>query len=216
VGAIVNLADARAEHNRTAGLALVRGGPDQTINILRRWRGSSNLALSLFPEADPIPSPVLHLQLPHHHEVRASDVMLKRLHGTLSAAADAGPNDFAELLLTPGIGARTIEALAFVAEVVHGAPSRFSDPARFSLAHGGKDGHPFPVPIKVFDETIGVLKRAVNRAKLGATEGLAAIARLDAQARLLESTATGPEFEKFVADERRRSSGLGGRTVHPR
>jgi hypothetical protein len=216
VGAIVNLADARAERNRAAGLALVRGGPDQTINIIRRSRGPSNLALPLFPEADSMASPMLHLQLPHHHEVRASDVMLKRLHGTLSAAADAGPNDFADLLLIPGIGARTIEALAFVAEVIHGAPSRFSDPARFSFAHGGKDGHPFPVPTKVFDETIGVLKRAVNRAKLGAREGLAAIARLDAQARMLESAATGPGFETIVANERARSPGLGGRTVHPR
>src|ERR1700685_3513339 len=91
--------------------------------------------------------------------------MLRRLHGTLAAAADAGPKDYADLLLTPGVGARTVEALAFVAEVVHGAPSRFSDPARFSLAHGGKDGHPFPVPIKVFDETIRLLKSAVARAK---------------------------------------------------
>jgi hypothetical protein len=173
------------------------------------------LSLPLFPETDTISlPPVLHLQLPHHHEVRASDVMLKRLRGTLSAAADAGPKDFAELLLTPGVGARTIEALAFVAEIVHGAPCRFSDPARFSLAHGGKDGHPFPVPIKVLDETIGVLKRAVNRAKLGATEGLAAIARLDTQARMLESTATGPEFETFIANQRAQSSSLGGRTVH--
>jgi hypothetical protein len=99
--------------------------------------------------------------------------MLKRLHGTLAAAADLGPKDFADLLLTPGIGARTIEALAFVAEVVHGAPSRFSDPARFSLAHAGKDGHPFPVPIKVLDQTIRLLKSAVGRAKLGGAAGAA-------------------------------------------
>ncbi len=215
VGAIVNLADSRAERNRAGGLALVRGGPDRTIDVLRRSRRSSNVTLPLFPETDTM-SPLLHLQLPHHHEIRASDVMLRRLHGTLSAAADAGPNDFAELLLTPGIGARTIEALAFVAEIVHGAPSRFSDPARFSLAHGGKDGHPFPVPIKVFDQTIAVLKRAVNGAKLGATEGLAAIARLDAQARMLEATVTGPKFETIVANERAQSSSLGGRTVHAR
>ncbi len=139
--------------------------------------------------------------------------MLKRLHGTLSAAADAGPKDFAQLLLTPGIGARTVEALAFVAEIVHGAPSRFSDPARFSLAHGGKDGHPFPVPIKVFDETIRLLKRAVTRAKLGSTESLAAIRRLDSQARMLESRTGGPTFESFISNERAQSTALGGRTV---
>jgi hypothetical protein len=213
VGAIVNLADVRALRNRAAGLELVRRGPDQTISVLRCLRHSGNLALSLFPETEILPVPVPHLQLPHHHEVRASDVMLKRLHGTLAAAADLGPRDFADLLLTPGIGARTIEALAFVAEVVHGAPSRFSDPARFSLAHGGKDGHPFPVPIKVLDQTIRLLKAAVGRAKLGRTESLAAIKRLDIQARALESGASGPSFKAFIAAERAKSPSMGGRTV---
>jgi hypothetical protein len=169
--------------------------------------------MSLFPETETIAPPLPHLRLPHHHEVRASDVMLKRLRGTLAAAADAGPKDYAELLLTPGIGARTVEALAFVAEVLHGAPSRFSDPARFSLAHGGKDGHPFPVPIKVFDETIRLLKHAVDHAKLGSTEALAAIRRLDAQARMLDAKPDAPTFEAFVADERAKSRSFGGRTV---
>jgi hypothetical protein len=213
VGPIVNLADARAERNRAAGLELVHGGPERTLAILRRLRRSGNAALSLFSETEPIVSHLPHLQLPHHHEVRASDVMLKRLHGTLAAAAAAGPKDYADLLLTPGVGARTVEALAFVAEIVHGAPSRFSDPARFSLAHGGKDGHPFPVPLKVFDETIRLLKRAVDRAKLGSSEALAAIQRLDAQARMLESKAGGPTFETFIANERASSAAFGGKTV---
>jgi hypothetical protein len=213
VGAIVNLADVRAERNRAAGLELVHGGPDRTMAVLRRFRQSGNAAMSLFPETETAAPPLPHLQLPHHHEVRASDVMLKRLQGTLAAAADAGPKDYAELLLTPGIGARTVEALAFVAEVLHGAPSRFSDPARFSLAHGGKDGHPFPVPIKVFDETIRLLKRAVDHAKLGSSEGLAAIRRLDAQARMLDSKLSSPTFEAFVANERSKSGSLGGRMV---
>jgi hypothetical protein len=207
------LADVRAERNRTAGLELVHGGPDRTIAVLRCFRQSENTAMSLFPETETAAPPLPHLQLPHHHEVRASDVMLKRLQGTLAAAADAGPKDYAELLLTPGIGARTVEALAFVAEVLHGAPSRFSDPARFSLAHGGKDGHPFPVPIKVFDETIRLLKRAVDHAKLGSSEGLAAIRRLDAQARMLDSKLNSPTFEAFVANERSKSGSLGGRVV---
>lgn len=213
VGAIINLADARAQRSRAAELELVRQGPDQTISILRRYRHSGNLALSLFPETEILPEPLPHLQLPHHHEVRASDVMLKRLHGTLAAAADLGPKDFADLLLTPGIGARTIEALAFVAEVVHGAPSRFRDPARFSLAHGGKDGHPFPVPIKVYDQTIRLLKAALSRAKLGSTESLAAIKRLDTQARSLESRARGQGFGAFIASERAKAPRMGGRTV---
>jgi hypothetical protein len=217
VGAIVNLADARAERSRSAGLELIQGGPELSISVLRRLRNSGNNALSLFPEDEPatqmLQSELPHLRLPHRHEVRSSDVMLKRLHGTLAAAADSGPKDYADLLLTPGVGARTVEALAFVAEVLHGAPSRFEDPARFSLAHGGKDGHPFPVPLKVFDETIRVLKRAVQRAKLGSSEALAAMRRLDHQARALEANATGADFETFTAGERARSPSLGGRTV---
>jgi hypothetical protein len=213
VGAIVNLADVRAERNRVAGLELARGGPDRTIRVLREFRQPHNAALPLFEEAADIAVPLPHLQLPHHHEVRMSDVLLRRLHGTLAAAADAGPKDYADLLLIPGVGARTVEALAFVAEVVHGAPSRFSDPARFSLAHGGKDGHPFPVPIRVLDETIRLLKRAVARAKLGSSDALAAIRRLDVQARSLESTAAGPTFESIIAAERQKSTSLGGRTV---
>jgi hypothetical protein len=99
--------------------------------------------------------------MPAHHDVRSSDVFTRRLHGTLAAAADRGPLDFPGLLLTLGVGARIVLSLAMVAEVVHGAPFRFRDPVRFSLAHGGKDRHPCPVPIRVYDETIGVMKFAV-------------------------------------------------------
>src|SRR5262249_43495040 len=154
-----------------------------------------------------------HLIMPAHHHVRASDVVVRRLHGNFAAAAERGPADFAQLLLTPGIGARTVRALAMVAEVVHGAPYRFSDPARFSFAHGGKDGHPCPVPLKVYDETIGVLKSAIAKAKLGHNEELAALRRLDAQARALERHTGGPAVDALIADERAGSHALGGRTV---
>jgi hypothetical protein len=97
-----------------------------------------------------------------------------------------------------------------VAEVIHGTPARFSDPARFSLAHGGKDGHPFPVPLKVYDETIRVLTAAVSQAKLGQADRLAAIQRLDTQARHLEDLVSGPSFEDFIAAERAASRSLGG------
>src|SRR6185503_16861914 len=141
--------------------------------------------------------------------------LLRRLRGTLAAAAERGPSDFSELLLTPGVGARTVRALAHVAEVVHGAPCRFADPARFSLAHGGKDGHPFPVPLNVYDETIRVLKRAVERAKLGEGERLAAIKRLDDQARRIDGAAamTPEDFDRAVAAEWKAKARLGGRTV---
>ena len=154
------------------------------------------------------------LQMPAHHDVRAEDIDLSRLGKTLAAVAACGPRDFTDLMLVPGVGARTLFALALVAEVVHGAPSRFADPARFSLAHGGKDGHPFPVPLKVYDQTIAVLKRAVDRAKLGENERLAALRRLDDQARRIDAAAMTPEeLDRAVAAERRAKEELGGRTV---
>lgn len=140
-------------------------------------------------------------------------VIERRLHGALAAAADRGPEDFAELLLVPGIGARTVRALAMVAQVVHGAPCRFSDPARFSIAHGGKDRHPFPVPTKVYDHTIRVIKSAVRKAKLGETEELAAVRRPDEQARRLEATATGPSVAELIDTEGHNSHSYGGRSV---
>ena len=204
-GEIVNLTDRRAGPSRGAQLDLLNDwGPDRLVAELR----------SLGKHATPAAQGVLpHLVMPAHHDVRASDVHTRRLHGTLAAAAERGPADFAELLLVPGVGARTVESLAMVAEVVHGAPCRFSDPARFSLAHGGKDRHPFPVPLRVYDETIQVLKSAVHKAALGRDEGLAAIKRLDDQARQLEKFASGPSFDAHVAKERARSPDYEGRSV---
>ena len=218
-GVIVNLADARAARNRAAGLELLLGGPELPISVLKRLRGTNegNTALSLFPELEPAhvqdQPPLPYLHMPAHHDVRASDVVLRRLHGVLAAAADRGPKDFTELLLSPGVGARTVASLALVAEVVHGTPSRFSDPARFSMAHGGKDGHPFPVPLKVYDETIRVLKSAVDRAKLGNADRLHAIQRLDGESRALERAASGSTFNEFVRTEREKSPEYDGRTV---
>ena len=123
----------------------------------------------------------------------------------LAAAADRGPADFAELLLVSGVGARTVRALAMVAEVMHGAPYRFTDPAHFSFAHGGKDRHPFPVPLRVYDQTIQVLKSAVQKAKLGREEELGALKRLDDQARLVERHTSSHPVEALIAEERRLS-----------
>jgi hypothetical protein len=221
-GKILNLADVRAAHSRQCGLELVHDGPGRTVAVLRRLRESANPTLSLFPEPgpdadaeEPLTEPASwpHLQMPAHHDIRLTDVVLKRLHGTLAAAAERGPKDFAELLLAPGVGARTVALLALVAEVIHGTPSRFSDPARFACAHGGKDGYPFPVPLRVYDETIRVMKSAVTRAKLGNDDRLAAIERLNAQARNLEQLSRGPTFDAYLDEERSHSRAYAGRTV---
>jgi hypothetical protein len=193
-GTIVNLADRRAAANRDAQLELVALGPDAIVERVRR---------ELLP----------HLSMPARHELRESDIVPRRIRGALAAAAERGPVDFPELLLIPGVGPRTVQALALVADVVHGAPSRFSDPARYSLAHGGKDGHPFPVPLTVYDRTLLVMRRAVERARLGQSDRLFALKKLDEASRRLEHSASGPSVAELIERERRRSHELGGRTV---
>jgi uncharacterized protein len=204
-GKIVNLTDRRGAASRAGQLELLQEfGPDQIVRE----------AALLAGDRSPPPVPTLpHLVMPAQHDVRPKDVMLRRLHGALAAAADRGPSDFADLLLVPGVGARTVRSLAMVAEVIHGAPCRFADPARHSLAHGGKDRQPFPVPTAVYDETIAVLKDAVERAKLGRDDRLHAIRRLDDEARRLERTASGPSFHDYLGEESRRSPEYGGRSV---
>jgi hypothetical protein len=212
-GRIVNLADRRAQASRAAQLELLRTiGPGGVVREFAQIEGARVAPVA--PVDAPLQLGLLpHLSMPDHHDVRGSDVVARRLHGALAAAAENGPRDFTELLQVPGVGARTVRALAMVAEVVHGAPCRFSDPARFSLAHGGKDRHPFPVPTRVYDHTIGVLKSAVENARLGREEQLAALKRLDEQARRLERHARGPSVEQYIAEERGRSHEYGGRSV---
>ncbi len=205
---IVNLTDSRAADARIAQLALVREGPDSIARAVRghgvAWQGRASA-----PNRQQI-------RLPFHHDVRPEDILGRRLHATVAAAHERGPVDFADLLLVPGVGARTVFALALVGEVVYGAPSRFKDPARFSLAHGGKDGHPYPVPLRVYDQTIRVLKTAVARAKIGNDDRLSALRRLDAEARRLERAGGEADVAAFIADERKESPARGGMTVGAR
>ena len=194
---IVNLADRGAAAARTETVALAVSDPGQVVTEVERV-----------------------LAMPEHHDVRAENLDLRRLGAALHVAARQGPASFPELLLTERIGQRTLFALALVAEVVHGAKSRFADPARFSFAHGGKDGHPFPVPLKIYDETLRVLRSAVDRARLGQDDKLAALRRLDDQCRLAEAAARGKPLparaaailSTIVAHERAASPALDGRT----
>jgi hypothetical protein len=197
-GTVVNLTDHRAGLARRAQVELVAAGPDRIVGTLRRLRDAGELP---------------RLAMPDRHRVHASDVVLRRLHGAIAAAAERAPKDFQDLLLVPGVGARTVLALALAAEVIHGAPCRFSDPARFSLAHGGKDGHPFPVPLRVYDRTLRVLRQAVDRARLGEGDRMAAIRQLDRESARLEATAKGPSFEAILGRERADSHLYGGMTA---
>jgi hypothetical protein len=216
-GEIINLTDRRAADSREAQVALVREGPERALREIRAVARSSTPQAG---EAQHAPGrgrraarPQPQLRLPMRHPIRESDVVLRRLQGVLAAAAERDPQDFENLLMTPGLGARTLESLALVSEVIHGAPCRFTDPARFSYAHGGKDGHPFPVPLAVYDETLRVLRRAVEHARLGNDDRLTAIKRLDQQARRLEGATRGESFAAILARERRDSHRHGGVTV---
>ena len=154
------------------------------------------------------------LKMPSHHEVRLEDVNLKRLGSTLWLAHEQQPQNFEELLLLKGVGPRTIQSLALVSEVIHGSPVRFKDPARFSFAHGGKDGHPFPVPTKVYDETIHVLQNAVEKAKIGTTDKAQAIKKLhEISARVEKDFIPNNNFDALIEKERNESWKYSGKTV---
>jgi len=189
-GEIMNLVDREAKPAQAALLEVAREKPLVTLQQARR------------------------LCLPARHEVRASDVDLKRLGGVLAVAYDRQLHDFAELLLLEKLGPRTLQTLALVAEVVHGAPVRFSDPARFSFALGGKDRQPFPVPLKTYDESLSVLQNSLDAAKLGDADKLGGFERLHRFVRAVERRCRPmADFDAALAHEKTISPELGGRSV---
>ena len=189
-GTITNLVDEQAKPAQDALLAIAHEPPERTLRDVR------------------------NLCLPAHHDVRAHDVDLKRLGSVLAVAYERDLRDFASLLLVENLGPRTLQSLALIAEVIHGAPSRFSDPARFSFALGGKDGHPFPVPLHTYDESISVLRRALHSAKVGHTEKIDGFRRLDNFVTTIEQAyRPTADFAYTLAHEHAISPSLGGRTV---
>jgi hypothetical protein len=189
-GEILNLADRQAGPARGGVLSLTQERPETMMHDIQQ------------------------LVLPSHHDVRTEDVDLRRLGAILWLAHDRQPADFEELILLEGVGPRTLQSLALVSEVIHGTPSRFRDPARFAFAHGGKDGHPFPVPVKVYDETIGILQTAVQKARLGQSDKLEAIRKLSSIAQRVEKDFTpSGGLEEWIEKEKKDSWQYGGRTV---
>src|SRR6201994_2440481 len=161
-GEILNLADKQADPARNAVLSITQEKPEMMMQDIQQ------------------------LVLPGHHDVRTEDVDLRRLGAVLWLAHDRQPSNFEELVLLEGVGPRTLQSLALVSEVIHGAPSRFRDPARFAFAHGGKDGHPFPVPVNVYDETIHHMEESIQKAKLGENDKRQAIKNLSHVSQMLE------------------------------
>jgi hypothetical protein len=189
-GLILNLTDKEAMSTKAGMLELVKEKPAH-----------------LLPE-------IRNLIMPSHHDVRSKDVDLKRLGSVLAVAHERQLHDFESLLLLEGVGPRTLQSLTLVSEVIHGTPSRFTDPARFSFAHGGKDGHPFPVPVNVYDETISVLKDAVNKSKIGQSDKQDAIRKLSMLSQQVEKDfIPNARLEELIQEERDHSWQYGGRTV---
>ncbi|MCW3077693.1 MAG: hypothetical protein JWO32_2302 [Bacteroidetes bacterium] len=189
-GEILNLTDKEATVTKTGLLNLVKESPAVILPEIRK------------------------IIMPSHHDVREKDVDLKRLGSVLALAYERQVTDFESLLLLEGVGPRAIQSLTLVSEIIHGTPSRFTDPARFSFAHGGKDGHPFPVPTKTYDQTIEVLRTALDKAKLGHYDKQEAIKNLTLAAQAIEKKfLPNANFYKVIEQERRDSYKYGGRTV---
>ena len=188
----------------------------QIINVTDKLAGTTRSGILQLTQENPeklLPE-IKKLVMPRHHDVKAKDVDLKRLGSVLAVAYEREHLDMESLLLLEGLGPRTLQSLVLVSEVIHGTPSRFEDPARFSFAHGGKDGHPFPVPTMVYDEAIQTLENAIQRAKLGHTEKNEAIKSLSKAAMQLEQDfKPNNNFEQLIERERNDSWKYGGRTV---
>jgi uncharacterized protein len=197
-GTIMNLVDVQAKAAQSALLEIAHERPEKTLQAARHLK---------------LPA-MRHLKLPAHHDVREKDVDLKRLGAVLAVAYEKDLHDFAELLLVEKLGPRTLQSLALVAEVVHGAPSRFSDPARFSFAHGGKDRHPFPVPLKTYDESLNVLRNALDASKVGDNEKLEGFRRLNRFVQRVEKRLEpAADFAAAITHENKISPSLDGRSV---
>ena len=217
-GKILNLTDVAADKARDSILEMSHEEPERLLKeITQIGKPASQMILlqdgkvqgSLFPELES-----RSIEMPAHHEVLEQDVDLKRLGGVLATAYESQPKDFESLLLTPGLGPRTLQSLALVSEVIYGTPSRFTDPARFSFAHGGKDGHPFPVPLKIYDESIRVLRDSIEKSKLGYNDKSDCIRRLHEVAlRVEKNCAPQVDFDAAIKFERENSKEWDGKTV---
>jgi hypothetical protein len=121
---------------------------------------------------------IYNLEMTERHNISIEDINPKRIHSTLVKTYERQPEDFEALLGIQGVGPKTIRALSLVSELIYGKPPSYTDPARFSFAHGGKDRTPFPVDRKTYDRTIDIMKKAIQASKLGNQDKIKAIKRL--------------------------------------
>ena len=213
-GKILNLTAKDADTTKKAILEISHENPDKVISECKKIIETKSLPKIQNHEDFEIQLIGRNLVMPSHHEVREEDVDLKRLGGVLATAYSTPTNNFEDLLLTQGLGPRTLQTLTLVSEVIYGTPSRFYDPARYSFANGGKDGHPFPVPLKVYDNAIHVLQDSIEKSKLGYSDKSNCIKRLHSTALEIEKKCSPKaDFDKTIAFERANSENWGGKTV---
>ncbi len=173
---IINLVDSRADNVRNNIINLTHEKPMKVLNECKK------------------------MSLPNRHDVRESDVNMKRLGAVLEMAYNNGIDNFEDLMMLKGVGPKTLKSLALVSEVIHGDSSRFEDPSRFSFAVGGKDGRPHPVDTKAYDETIEMLQDSVEKSKLGYKDKSKAIKRLHRATKDVESRFTPISFLEDLLD----------------
>lgn len=150
----LNMVALEAEKARKAVVAIAQTPPDKT---LREFKA---------------------IAFPEHHPILPADISPRHIEKVLLTAYQNSPQDFAQLLLTPGVGAKAVQALALLAEVIYGVPLSFRDPVTYSFAHGGKDGYPYPVNRQEYNRSIAFLEKGIKEAKLGRSEKLEALRRL--------------------------------------
>ena len=155
----LNLVAAESDGVRSSSAELARQKPEVVLSALRG-----------------LPA----LTMPRRHAVLIADVNPQYLERILLKTYERSPEDFETLLGMEGVGGRTLRALALTSEIIYGTPASTRDPARFSFAHGGKDGFPYPVDTGTYDRTVEVLRAAVSRAGIARSERVAALKRLAA------------------------------------
>lgn len=180
-GEPLNMVAAEADTARQAVVAISQRPPDVTVKEFEKIRCAT---VGGAETAEDGYSPRFRaLAMPERHPVGLADMSSKYLQKALVGTYEKPPGDFSALLLQPGVGPKTIRALALIAEVAHGAPLSFRDPVTYSFAVGGKDGWPYPVDRNAYDRSVTFLEKGIREAKLGNKEKLDALRRLDSWSR---------------------------------
>jgi hypothetical protein len=167
---VLNLVAGKSDQNRRVSTEISHEKPEKLIKTLKKLKEEGESVISIHQKGS--------LLMPRRHSISIGDLNPKALEKTFFKTHKRKAKDFEQLLGTPGVGAKTIRALSLISELIYGAKPSYQDPARYSFAHGGKDGTPYPVDRKTYDSSIMFLHEAIKKAKIGRREKIEAIKRL--------------------------------------